>query len=119
MPLRNTSSAPRRSISAARRLRNCSLHRGAVVLLELLPFLRLRGQDEIHHVTRQQAKRAVIVLGPALAIAARVALRGGLEQAGLDGLLKASLRNVRAHAAPSRTSILPVTAAEMRAVRYP
>jgi hypothetical protein len=46
------------------------LHRGAVVLLEPLPFLRLRGEDEVHHVARQEAERAVVVLGAAFAVAA-------------------------------------------------
>src|SRR5256885_7140755 len=35
------------------------LHRPAVVLLELLPLLRLGGQDEVHGVARQEAKPAV------------------------------------------------------------
>src|SRR5687767_9053817 len=42
----------------------------AVVLLELLPFLWLRGEDEIHRVAWQQAEGAVVVLRLALAIAA-------------------------------------------------
>src|SRR5690606_10305071 len=46
-------------------------HRRAVVLRELLPFLRLRGEDEVDDVARQQAERAVVVLRPALAVTAR------------------------------------------------
>src|SRR5690606_24646221 len=107
----------------------------AVVLLELLPFLGLRGEDEVQHVARQQAERAVVVLGLALAVTAgrglavrrrtfpdrrRVARAGVgaiLEQPALDRLLEGALGDLGAHVASSRTSILPVTAAEMSAVR--
>src|SRR5437899_2514002 len=40
-----------------------------------------------------------------------------LEQTTLDGPLEVTLGDLGAHATSSRTSILPVTAAEMRAVR--
>ena len=47
------------------------LHVGPVVLLELLPRLRLRGQQEVDDVGRDQAERAVVVLRPAPEVAAR------------------------------------------------
>src|SRR5262245_43096232 len=105
------------------------------MLLELFPLLRLRRQYEIHHVARQQPKRAVIFLVTVLTIAARLhaavsrrrfmdrnaltarPVRASLEQYCFDGFLKGALRDVRAHAASSRTSILPITAAEISAVR--
>jgi hypothetical protein len=55
-------------------------HRRAVVMLELLPLLRLGGEDEIHHVARQEAERTVVVVGLALAVAARWALAVGLRR---------------------------------------
>ena len=86
-------------------------HRRAVVLLELLPFLGLRGEDEVHRVARQETERAVVVLGTPPAVAARRVLavgrqrllrdaRGGrrvgavLEQPLLDGVLEAPLGDV-------------------------
>jgi hypothetical protein len=47
------------------------LHRRAVVLLELLPFLRLRREDKVRHVAWDETQGAVVVLGAALAIEAR------------------------------------------------
>jgi hypothetical protein len=74
-----------------------------VVLSEPLPFLRLRGQDEVDHVARQQAERAVVVLGTAPAVAARRRLaeqRGRLAYAGrVPG---ACVRPVREQAALDR-----------------
>ena len=90
-------------------LQELLLHRRAVVLLELLPLLRLRGEDEVHHVARQQAERAVVVLRLALAVAARRRVAVGrrrladsgrvagasvgavLEQPALDRLLEGAL----------------------------
>ena len=43
---------------------------GPVVLLQLLPLLRLGGQKEVDDVGREQAQPAVVVLRPALAVAA-------------------------------------------------
>ena len=45
-------------------------HRRAVMLLELLPFLGLRCENEIDDVARQETECAVVVLGMALAITA-------------------------------------------------
>ena len=47
------------------------LHVGPVVLPELLPLLRLGGQQEVDNVGRHQAQPAVIVFRLALAVAAR------------------------------------------------
>jgi hypothetical protein len=74
-----------------------------------------RVEDEVHHVARQQAERAVVVFRAALAVAAgrpvavgdrrlvdgvgrsRAGVRAVLEQAALDGLLEGPLGNVGAH----------------------
>src|SRR5712692_5758075 len=111
------------------------LDRRAVVLLELLPLLGLRGENEVHHVARQEAERAVVLLGTALAVAtrrrlavgrrwfaddrrvARACIRAVEEQPALDPLLEGTLGDLDAHATASRTATLPVTAAEMSAVR--
>src|SRR5215213_5043590 len=105
------------------------------MLLELAPLLRLRGERKIHRVAGQQAKRAVVVVRLALPIPARwriaiwrrrlahvrpatcAGIRAELQQRTFDRLLEGSLGNVNAHATSSRTSILPVTAAKMMAVR--
>src|SRR5690606_22698943 len=110
-------------------------HRRAVVLLELFPFLRLRGEDEVHDIARQEAERAVVVFGLAPAVAAgqvvtvgrrgladrrRVARAGAgavLQRRALDRLLKGAFGDLGAHGTSSRSSILPVTAAEISAVR--
>src|SRR5438132_4182040 len=42
-----------------------------VLLLELLPFFRLRGIDEIQHIARNKAKCPVIVFRPALVVSSR------------------------------------------------
>ena len=94
------------------------LHCRAVVLCELLPFLRLRGEDEVHHVAGQQAERAVVVLRLALAVAAvwvsaegrrclahrhciaRAGVGAMLEQGALDRLLEGALGDLQDHAAP-------------------
>ena len=120
------------------------LHPRAVVLRQLLPFLRLRRQNEVHDVARQEAKLPVVVLGAPPVIAAglhpwivegrgflgdagrlaRDLVRPVAQQGGLDGLLEGAFGDDGVHEAVSgsspasgRTSILPVTAAEMRAVR--
>src|SRR5713101_1557248 len=116
-------------------LQELLLHRRAVVLLELLPLPGLRGENEVHHVARQEAERAVVLLGAALAVATRRRLAVGRrwfaddrrvtrariraveEKPALDRFLERTLGDLDAHATSSRTSILPVTAAEMRAVR--
>jgi hypothetical protein len=65
-------------------------HRSAVVLLELLPQLGLRREDEIDYVARDKAKSAVVVLGRSLSIAAgeRVTIR----RAGNNGISCAGVR---------------------------
>ena len=112
------------------------LHVSPVVLLELLPFHRLGGQEEIDDVGWNQAEPPVVVLRSALAVApwhrlvavrqrrllhcGRIA-RAGIgpvpQQRALDRLLEGPLRDLGTHDASSRTSIWPVTAAEMSAVR--
>ena len=82
------------------------------MLLEPLPFPRLRREDEVDDVAREQAQRAVVRVGRLLAIAARdhvpirrerLAEGGGVPDAGvgpvqeepaLDRLLEAALRNI-------------------------
>ena len=58
------------------------LHRRAVVLGELLPLPGLGGEHEVHDVARQEAERAVVVLGAPLAVVARrrVAPGGGASR---------------------------------------
>src|SRR5262249_23761446 len=46
-------------------------HGCAVVVLELLPFLGLRRENEVRHVTRQQAESAIVILWTAPAVEAR------------------------------------------------
>src|SRR5205814_9307484 len=58
-------------------LQELLLHRRAVVLLQPLPLLRLRGEDEVHHVPPEQAERTVVVLGAAFAVTARWSLTVG------------------------------------------
>ena len=85
------------------------LHRRAVVLGELLPLPGLGGEHEVHDVARQEAERAVVVLGAPLAVAARRRIAPGrrhladagrvsgagvgavLEQRALDGFLEGAL----------------------------
>ena len=114
-----------------------------VVLGQLLPFLRLCGQDEVDDVAWQEAKLPVVVLGLAPVIAA--GLRPGVvvecgflgdagfarefvwavaKEGGLDGVFEGAFGGDGVHevgsgfaVASSRTSILPVTAAEIRAAR--
>ena len=91
------------------------LHLRAVVLPQLLPLLRLGGQDEVNHVTREEAEPAVVVLRPAFPIAARRAIAVGrerlanghgvprtgvgpvLEERALDRFLEASLGDLGVH----------------------
>jgi hypothetical protein len=106
------------------------------MLLQLRPFARLRGEDEVEHVTRDEAEFAVVVVGRAPPVAAgnwlvavrrrRFADDGGQLRAGigtveekcaLDRVFEAAFGNSHGHATSSRTSILPVTAAEMIAER--
>ena len=113
------------------------LHVGAVVLFQLRPFLWLSGQEEVHDVGRDQAEPAFVVRRTALVEAAgqgivsvfqrrllnsgwfvRVGVRAVPQQRGLDGVFERALGDLDGHAASFRTSILPVTAAEIRAVRY-
>ena len=47
------------------------LHLSAMVLRQSPPLLRLRGQHEVHHVVRQQAQLAVVVLRPPPVVATR------------------------------------------------
>ena len=110
---------------------------GAVVLFEPRPLLRLGGEKEVDDVDRDQAEPAVVVGRPALVEAAgqrvvavfrcrllhaRWVVRVGIgpvpQQCGLDRVFKRALGDLDSHAASFRTSILPVTAAEMRAARY-
>ncbi|MBV6522209.1 MAG: hypothetical protein MNPFHGCM_02355 [Gemmatimonadaceae bacterium] len=90
-------------------------HRRAVVLFELPPLLRLRGEHEVDHVVRQEAERAVVVFGapPAVAPRRRVTVRrrrlahrrgiaragvgAVLEQPALDRLLEGALGDLGAH----------------------
>jgi hypothetical protein len=90
-------------------------HRRTVMLLELLPLPGLGGEDEVHHVARQQAERAVVLLRATLAVAAwrplavwgrrlvdgvgrtRAGVRAVPEQAAFDGLLERSLGDVGGH----------------------
>jgi hypothetical protein len=71
--------------------------RSAVMLRELPPLLGLGRQNEIHHVTRDQAERAVIILVAAPAVAAgrddairrgRFAKGFGLRSAGIGAVLE-------------------------------
>ena len=95
------------------------LHPRAVVLGELLPFLRLCGQNEVHDIARQKAKVAVIVLGPPPVITAglhpglaegrgflrdsgrlpRDLVRPVAQQGGLDGFLEGSFGDDGVHEA--------------------
>src|SRR2546423_125630 len=105
-----------------------------MMLGKLLPFLRLCRENEIRHVARQQAERTVVALGAAPAIEARcrvavwprrlaeasrrfcAGVGAVLQQPTFDRVFQRALRHLDAHAASSRTSILPVTAAEIRAM---
>src|SRR5207245_1672279 len=97
------------------------LHLGAVVLPQPLPLLGLGSQDEIVHVPRDQAERAVVMLGALLPISPRhriVAVgrrrlpdRSGVARAGigpvpeeraLDRLLEIPLCDLDRHATLSR-----------------
>ena len=112
-------------------------HVGAVVLFEPRPFLRLGGEEEVDDVGRDQAETAVVVGGSALVEAAgqgvvavfrlRLLHAGGVlrvrvgpvpQQRGLDRVFEGALGDLDGHAASFWTSILPVTAAEIRALRY-
>ena len=109
----------------------------AVVLPEPLPFLRLGGEEEVEDIGRDQAEGAVVVFGVPFVVAAgggvvvgrregfgdalavvRPGVGAVLEQGVLDGFLERAFGDAESHAASARMSILPVTAAEMRAVRY-
>ena len=103
---------PRLAISEASRFQEPVLHICPVLLLELFPFLRLGGVNEVQNHVGIKAESAVVVFGSAFAIAALF----GQEML-LDSRLKVFLGNVH-HPASSLTSILPVTAAEIRAMRY-
>ena len=113
------------------------LHVSAVVLFELRPLFRLGGEEEVEDVGGDQAEPAVVVRRLALVIAAgqwvasvfrrrllypgcvfRAGVRTVLQQRALDGVFEGALGDLEGHAASGRTSILPVTAAEIRAVRY-
>ncbi len=100
-------------------------YRRAVVLLEPFPLLRLRGEDEVHHVARDEAERAVVVRGRALAVTARQGVAIGqrrladnsrvsgtgigavLEQPALDGLLEAALGDLWTQLFSLRTTVVP------------
>src|SRR6266566_9286799 len=52
-------------------LQEAGLSIALVLLLELLPFFRLRGIDETQHIARNEAKCLIIVFRPALVVSSR------------------------------------------------
>ena len=89
----------------------------AVVLPELRPLRRLRGEEEVEHVGRDQAEAAVVVVVAALVVAAgqwvvaegggglakfagvlRVGVGAAAEEGALDGLLEVAFGGVGGHA---------------------
>ena len=112
------------------------LHVGSVVLLQLLPLLRLGGQEEVMNVGPNEAEPTVVVLRMTSSVAAwhrlgavcrrgfphgRGVVRARIgpvpQQRALNHGLEGPFGYLGAHDASSRKSILPVTAAEIRAVR--
>ncbi len=80
---------------------------------EVFPFLGLGLLDERDHILGEEASLLIEGIGAALLVTGR-----GYEMV-LDGGFEGDLLVVCWHqATSSRTSILPVTAADMRAVRY-
>lgn len=87
----------------------------AVVVLELLPAIRLRGEDEVQHVPREKAALSVVDFRGSLQVAAGLALavggavfgdletrvvtgvRTSVEQTTLDRFLEAGLRDLGGH----------------------
>ena len=100
----------------------------AVVLLVLLPLLRLRIDQEVGQVLRQEAE-GLVVVGLGAFVEATGGAKGVVGDGGVgyllgrasqrvdDGRLEGGFVDLDRHA-DSLTSILPVTAAEIRAVRY-
>src|SRR5882724_1816841 len=106
-----------------------------MMLLQPLPILRLRREHEIHHIARNETQPTVILLWfpPAIPARHRLAVRGQFllgsigiprtsirpkrQQAAFDRGLETALGDFDGHTTSSRTSILPVTAAEMIAER--
>src|SRR4030042_1541203 len=101
-----------------------------MLLLQFFPLLRLGGIDEVQHISRNKAERTVIFFSLAFAISAWNEIlecpRGGMycfcracgriravfKQGRFNAILKTSFRDFWTHPTSSRTSILPVTAAE-------
>ena len=100
------------------------LHVGSVVLPQLLPHLRLGGQEEVDDVGRDQAQPAVVVFRPAPEVAPRQRLvpelrrrlphrrrvvRAGVrpvaQQRALDGGLEGAFRDVRGHGTVTRDRV--------------
>src|SRR6266581_7168980 len=105
------------------------------MLLQPLPFLRLRGEHEIHHIARNETQPKVILFRFPLAVPTRhrlavlrhlllcsiripcTRIRPECQQPAFDCRLETPLGNLYGHVTSSRTSILPVTAAETRVAR--
>ena len=104
------------------------LYGGPVMLGKTHPLLGLGHQHKVQHVLRDEAQGSVIVAGCPLPVAAGHRVQEGtpflpnqpfaiLEKAGFYGIFKGPFRNVYLHPASSLTSMRPVTAAEIRALR--
>lgn len=62
-------------------------HLGAVVLLQLFPFLGLRRENEVDDVSGEQAEGPIVVIGPPAPISADLAVAEGRASLAHEGRL--------------------------------